>query len=214
MVRLYAISAALMVAAMLGGLGYLVLTGRAADEFSACRDRPGVSPMAGASGSFELIDTQGRQVTDRDILTAPALVYFGYGFCPDVCPLDLDRNAVAVDILAELSIDTLPVFVSVDPARDTPAFLSDYAHALHPAMIALTGTAGQIEAAAAAYRASFTFQPADPQGHYQIDHSALTYLYLPGKGPVAGLSRNLGPDDVADRVACFAGQNTDVALRH
>jgi len=213
MVRLYAISASVMVVLVLGGLGYFVVSGRAADDYAACRTGSGSGGVDRLSGDFSLTDVAGRAVTDADVMTRPGLLYFGYSYCPDVCPLDLGRNAVVVDILSENSMDALPVFVSLDPARDTPDVLSAFARNMHPAMVALTGTPGQVEKAAAAYRVSYKVQTPDSDGHYLVDHTTLTYLYLPGRGPVEAFHRSLGPDDVAERVSCFLGQDTATAMR-
>ena len=100
MTRIYAISAAVIVAAFLGGLAAMVFLREDDDPFGPCR----TSKIAGAGqigGPFELVNAAGETVTDRDVISEPSLVYFGYTFCPDVCPLDNARNAEAVDLLAE-----------------------------------------------------------------------------------------------------------------
>ena len=86
------------------------------------------------------------------MITEPALVYFGYTFCPDVCPLDSARNAEAVDLLAKRGMPATPVFISVDPKRDTPEVVAEFTTWLHPKMIGLTGTPEQVKAASQAYR--------------------------------------------------------------
>jgi protein SCO1/2 len=194
-----------MVALMLGALGYFVLAGRAADAFATCRTAGGPGGIARLGGDYTLVDQSGRRVTQDDVAARPGLLYFGYSFCPDVCPLDLHRNAVAVDILSENSHDVAPIFVSLDPGRDTPAHLSDFARNLHPAMIAMTGTPDEVRAAAAAFRVSYDIHEPGADGHYLIDHTTLTYLVMPGHGVVEAFGRALGPDDVAERVACFLG---------
>ena len=99
-------------------------------------------PLTGSAigGPFSLSDGDGKTVSDRDFPGKWQLIYFGYTFCPDVCPVDNSRNAEAVDILEEQGFDVTPVFISVDPARDTAEVMADYAANMHPRMIALTGT--------------------------------------------------------------------------
>ena len=160
--------------------------------------------IAGGSvgGPFELVDGNGRTVTDTDIITQPSLVYFGYTFCPDVCPFDVARNAVAVDILDGQGIDTAPVFVTVDPERDTPDVVSEFADAYHPKMIGLTGSSEQVKAAADAYRVYFKKQDSGGED-YLVDHTTFTYLMFPGNKFADYFRRDATPEDMARRVACF-----------
>lgn len=193
-----------MVIAMLGGLGYMVVAGRGDDVFVACRNTALSGGVERLGGPFTLTDHRGRTMTDADVFAHPSLVYFGYSFCPDVCPFDLDRNAIAVDILSEQSIDVQPVFISVDPGRDTPAMLAAFAENLHPAMLALTGTPDQLREAATGFRAVYETQAAGEDGHYLINHTTLSYLVLPRHGHVETFPRTLDADSLAERVACFA----------
>ena len=118
--------------------------------------------MAGGSaqigGPFELVSETGETVTDADVIDKPTLIYFGYTFCPDVCPLDAARNAAAVDILEERGDMVKPVFISVDPARDTPEVLAEFTDYLHPRMVGLTGSPEQVRAASKAYRTYYQAQ--------------------------------------------------------
>ncbi|SIS52474.1 protein SCO1/2 [Roseivivax lentus] len=192
------------------GLGLLALIAGTAfwsmlrgdpESFAACR----AGAVAGdIGGPFTLVNSAGRTVTDADIVTEPVLLYFGYSFCPDICPFDVARNAEAVDMLAERGIDVTPVFVSVDPARDTPEQVGAYAAAMHPEMIGLTGTPEQVKAAADAFRVFYRV-PEDPEDEfYIVDHTTFTYLLMPGAGFVEYFRRDLSPAEMADRVACFA----------
>ncbi len=169
--------------------------------FAECR----AGAVAGdIGGPFTLVNTAGQTVTDADIVTEPVLLYFGYSFCPDVCPFDVARNAEAVDILADQGISVTPVFVSVDPARDTPEQLGAYAEAMHPDMIGLTGTPAQVKAAADAFRVFYRV-PENPEDEfYIVDHTTFTYLLMPGEGFVEYFRRELPPAEMAERVACFA----------
>lgn len=208
MTRLYAGVAAAAVAALLGASAWYVIQGRSDDAFAQCRQ----GQIAGGDigGPFTLVNPAGQTVTDTDVITKPTLVYFGYTFCPDVCPFDMSRNVEAVDILEERGFDVTPVFISIDPERDTPEALGDYAANLHPKLIALTGSADQVKTASQAYKTFYMKQPAEDE-FYLVDHSTFTYLMFPGTGFVDFFRRELTSDQLADGVACFlqasAGQN-------
>lgn len=195
----YVVSAGLLVAALLGGLGYFILSDRGDARFAHCRE----TAIAGAiGGPFELVDHTGRTVTDEDLITRPSLIYFGYTFCPDVCPWDAARNAQVIDILSDRGLAAQPVFISVDPGRDTPEVLARFAANLHPDMIGLTGTDAQVRAASQAYRTFFQRQN-EGEEFYLVDHSTFSYLALPGHGVVEVYRRTDSPGDIADSMACF-----------
>ncbi|MFN3970066.1 MAG: SCO family protein [Gemmobacter sp.] len=200
MARIYAIAAVAAVAAGLGWTGWTVWSARTGDAFAECR---GGQVAGGAiGGPFTLVDQGGRTVTDTDVITKPSLVYFGYTFCPDVCPLDNQRNAEAVDILEEMGIEVTPVFISIDPRRDTPEVMADFSANMHPRMIGLTGTEAQVRAASQAYKTYYKVQ--DPtEEFYLVDHSTFTYFMLPDRGFVDFFKREVTPDQMAERVACF-----------
>jgi protein SCO1/2 len=149
------------------------------------------------------VDTTGRTVTDREVFSKPSLLYFGYTFCPDICPYDAARNAEAVDILEELGIDAQPVFVSIDPERDTPEVLGDFAANMHPKMIGLTGTPEQVKGASQAYRTYYRKQEDGDPDYYLVDHSTYTYLVLPEAGFVEFFNRDTTADAMARATACF-----------
>jgi protein SCO1 len=201
MTRIYAIAAAAGIAALLGGTaGYVWLAQSSNDPLAKCRG----GQIAGGAigGPFTLVDETGATVTDKDVLKEPSLVYFGYTFCPDVCPLDNQRNADAVDILEEKGLSVTPIFITIDPARDTPPVLAEYTDAIHPKMIGLTGSADQVKAASVAYKTYFKQQPADDE-YYLMDHSVFTYLMLPDTGFTEFFGRDITADKMADAVACF-----------
>jgi protein SCO1 len=208
MTKLYAGMSAIAVAALLGGTaGYVWLHRPATDAFSACRDGQAAGSIG---GPFELVDGSGKTVTDTDLLTKPALIYFGYTFCPDVCPLDNARNAEAVDILEERGMDVTPVFISIDPERDTPEVMAQTVANLHPKMVGLTGSPEQIKAAAQAYKVYYRKQESEDE-YYLMDHSTFTYLMVPEKGFADFFTRETTADDMADRVACFVDAAGTVA---
>ncbi|MFN4058717.1 MAG: SCO family protein [Roseinatronobacter sp.] len=202
MIRLYSLIAAGLVAAMLGGLGYMVFSGRDGDQFAQCRATQVTGGAGAIGGPFTLTDHTGRAVTEADFADRPVIMYFGYTFCPDVCPLDAARNAQAVDLLEAKGKVVTPLFITFDPARDTQEVLAEFVRFMHPRMVGLTGTEDQIRDATRAYRVYFAKQ--DSTGElYLIDHSTFSYLLLPGHGFVDIIRRDQTPEQVADMVGCF-----------
>ncbi len=202
MTRIYAIAAMVVTVAFLGASYYfLVLVPRANDPFADCR--AGAVGGGDIGGPFTLVNGNGQTVTDKDVITKPSLIYFGYTFCPDVCPADNARNAEAVDILEERGFDVQPVFISIDPERDTPEVVKEFAANLHPKMVGLTGSPEQVKAASLAYKTYYRKQEGDSE-FYLMDHSTFTYLVMPGYGFVDFFKRDDTADAMADRVACFA----------
>jgi protein SCO1/2 len=202
MQKLYAALAAVAVVGLLGGtFGYIKMR-EASDPFADCRSTTVAGGGGAIGGPFALVDENGKTVTDKDVLTKPSLVYFGYSFCPDVCPLDNARNADAVDLLAAKGIEVTPIFISIDPERDTPQVMKDFTDTLHPKMIGLTGSPEQVKAASQAYKTYYKKQETGDQ-YYMMDHSTFTYLMLPGTGFADFFSRDDTPEQMADRTACF-----------
>jgi protein SCO1/2 len=177
-------------------------SGGAGDPFAQCRTAQVAGGSGQIGGAFELVNAAGETVTDAEVITEPSLLYFGYTFCPDVCPLDTARNAAAVDILEERGHMVTPVFISVDPERDTPEVVGAFAENLHPRMVGLTGSPEQVKAASQAFRTYYQKQDSDDP-YYLVDHSTFTYLVLPGHGFVEFFRRDVGPEALADRVQCF-----------
>lgn len=167
----------------------------------------GDTSVAGSAigGPFELVSETGETVTDVDVITKPTLVYFGYTFCPDVCPLDSARNAQAAYILEEQGIDLGTVFISVDPPRDTVEVVRDYTDNFHENMIGLTGTPEQVKVASQAYKTYYRAQDDDPE-FYLVDHSTQTYLMFPETGFATFFRRDNTPEQVAEISACFIDQ--------
>lgn len=200
----YALLAGVAALALLGGT-FAFTQLRNPGPLSEC----GAGVVAGGSGSiggpFELVDETGKTVTDEDIITGPTLIYFGYTFCPDVCPLDSDRNAEAVTLLKERGYDVKPVFISIDPERDTPEHLAEFTDVMHPDMIGLTGSLDQVKAASRAYKTYFKKQQpeAGNEDFYLVDHSTFTYLVTPKNGFIDFFKRDETPEQMANRVQCF-----------
>lgn len=183
--------------------GWLWLRPAGGDQFAQCR-RSTVAGGAGAlGGSFTLTDENGQRVTDQQVFDRPTILYMGYTYCPDVCPMDTARNAAAVDVLAERGISARPVFVSVDPARDTPEQLRFFTDAIHPEMLGLTGSIEEVTAVSQAWRGYFRINDSEDKENYLVDHTTNSFLVLPGHGTVEFFTREVSPEEMADRVACF-----------
>lgn len=165
----------------------------------------GAAPAANApplpfGGPFALTGHDGRRVTDADFRGRFMLVFFGYTSCPDVCPLDLATMAEALDRLGALADRLQPLFVTVDPARDTVGVLREFVAAFHPRLIGLTGSEPEIAAVARAYRVhrrKVLLAPDDPLG-YTIDHGSLTYLMAPDGACLTVLPHGTDADRMAD----------------
>lgn len=196
--------AALVVSLALLVAGGLWLTLRpAGDRFAGCRQGVIVDGTAALGGPFRLTDETGAPVTDAEVFARPGLLYFGYTFCPDICPADNARNAVATDILRERGYDIRPVMITVDPKRDTPEVLRDFTDAMHPDMLGLTGTPEEIAAVNRLWRNYYRSQDDGSDPYYLVDHMTNTFLVLPGAGTVEFFGRDVTPEAMADRAACF-----------
>ena len=199
----YALAAGLFTLTAVGGVAvYTVMAPTSDDPFADCRTSVVAGGTSQIGGPFTLVDENAVTVTDQDVLDVPSLIYFGYTYCPDVCPLDTARNADAITILEERGYEIQPVFISIDPERDTPQMLKEFTDYLHPDMLGLTGTTEQVKAASQAYRTYFKKQDGDPE-YYLMDHSTFSYLTLPGYGFVEFFRREIQPDMLADQMACF-----------
>ena len=173
------------------------------DQFAKCRSSAITGVIGTIGGPFTLIDHKGVTVTDADVVTEPSLIYFGYTFCPDVCPLDTTRNGEVVDILAQMGKSVTPIFISIDPKRDTPEVMAEYSKWIHPKMKGLTGSQEQVKAASKAYRTYYKLHPDEDNGFYLVDHSTMTYLVLPEHGFMEFFRRDQSAEKVAEKVACY-----------
>ena len=201
MSRIFAIIAVLVVLSGLGTALFFALRPVPSDQFAECRTTAVAGGSAAIGGPFELTNHTGQRVTDVDVIDGPTLMYFGYTFCPDVCPLDTYRNAEAVAVLDERGVDVKPVMVTIDPTRDTPESMAAFVGYLHEDMVGLTGTTEEIAAAIKAYR---VYAAKNGEGeNYLMDHSTWTYLMAPKYGFLEFFGRDITPEDMADQVACF-----------
>ena len=155
----------------------LVAVGVGALAFNATRGPQTVAGVADIGGPFTLTDQHGETVTRDDLIGHPHAVFFGYTFCPDVCPTTLWELSQYMAALGEDADDLKVVFVSVDPERDTPEALDAYISAFDDRIIGLTGSREAIDETVRAYRAYYKIHPEDEQGDVLIDHTATTYLF-------------------------------------
>ena len=179
---------------------------RSDDPFAECRTTQIVGSAGTIGGPFSLINQDGKKVSEKEVIKEPSFVYFGYTFCPDVCPLDSARNAEAVDLLAQQGLPATPIFISIDPKRDTPEVVAEFTKWLHPKMIGLTGTAEQVKAASKAYRTYYRADDQEDAEFYLVDHSTMTYLMLPEYGFVEFFRRDESANTLAEKAACFISQ--------
>jgi protein SCO1/2 len=154
-------------------------------------------------GPFELTNHFGEAVTEKDFAGQYMLVFFGYTYCPDVCPTALSDMSVALDLLGEEKAEKItPLFISVDPARDTPDHLAEYVSFFHPKTIGLTGTEEQIKKVAREYRVYYRLNEpsADDPLDYLVDHTGIVYLMGPDGKLVTHFSHGTPPDKMAERL--------------
>ncbi|MCV2882126.1 SCO family protein [Actibacterium sp. XHP0104] len=203
MTRTYAILAAIVAVAFLVGSYAWTALKAPADKYAECRGGQVAGGTSTIGGPFTLVDENGVTVTDADVITGPTLLYFGYTFCPDVCPADNARNAEAVDLLDAMGKTVNPIFISIDPERDTPEQMKEFTDYMHPRMLGLTGSPEQVKAASQAYRTYFKKEEGGDPEYYLVDHSTFTYLVFPQEGFVEFFRRDDSPQQMADRVACF-----------
>ena len=160
-------------------------------SLAACQTQSAEPPLAGArmGGPFELVNQDGATVTDQSLKGQYRLIYFGYSFCPDVCPVDV-QNLMAGFRIFEKDRPTLaakmqPIFITVDPERDTPPVLRQFVRTFHPRLMGLTGTPAQIAAVAGEYGVAYQKSPGATPGSYLVDHSRTAVLYGPEGAPIA-----------------------------
>ena len=161
-----------------------------------------VPPVSGAEvgGPFALEDHTGREVTDGTFHGQYALVYFGFTFCPDICPTELWTMTQAIDLLGDDGGQIVPVFITVDPERDTVEAMASYVSLFHPRMVGLTGTADQVAEAARGYRVYYAKVEGEDPAHYLMDHSAFVYLMGPDGRNLLLFGSGTSPERMAETI--------------
>ncbi len=189
------ITAILIVVASIGAFAITYLTGRYADEPGAVTE----SGKPNIGGPFELVNHRGEPVASSDYEGSYLLVFFGYTFCPDICPDTLTRVSTALDLLGDDAENIVPLFITIDPARDTPDYMREYISYFHPKIIGLTGSDAQIADVAkvyGVYYAKGAVDESDPES-YLMDHTSITYLMDPSGRYAAHFSHGATPEDMA-----------------
>jgi protein SCO1/2 len=177
---------------------------------AACSSQSEVPPLQGAKlqNAFTLTDGNGRQVTDRQFGGKYRLVYFGFTYCPDVCPVDLQNIGKAMRQLEKsdpkLAEQVQPIFITVDPERDTPAVMKQYVSAFHPRIIGLTGTKEQIAAVAKKHGVFFQQEERQGSGEYLVNHSRIALLFGPQGEPIAIVPHDQGAEAIAAELKRWA----------
>lgn len=168
---------------------------------------PAEPPLAGADigGPFTLANAAGETVSWDDFRGKYAIVYFGYAYCPDVCPTDMQRTAQGLREFAKAdaarAAKVQVVFITIDPERDTPEVIGEFTSAFSDDIIGLTGSAEAIKAAADAFRVFYRKGEETANGGYLVDHTNIVYLFGPDGEPVAMLPTDQGADGVAAELA-------------
>jgi cytochrome oxidase Cu insertion factor (SCO1/SenC/PrrC family) len=195
--RLIAIAAASLMTGVVVGLALFPNAGQRL--FGGQAGGGTVIGQALVGGSFSLIDQNGRRVTDKDFLGRPMLVFFGFTFCPDICPSGLQVIAAALDQLGPKAERVVPVFITIDPSRDSPAQLKSYLASFHPRLVGLSGTEAEIADVAKKYRVYFKkVKDEKSSADYTMDHSTIIYL-MDAKGQfVAHFSHATSADKLAE----------------
>ena len=184
-------------------LAALVILGAGAFLALALRDNPrgaaGTVLASAIGGPFRLTDQNGKTVTDADLKGKWSLVYFGYTHCPDACPTALNDISIALEDLGTKRDAVRPVFITVDPERDTPEALKAYVTSFDAPILALTGTPEQVAQAAKGYRVYYAKHP-KTNGDYSMDHSSVIYVMDPQGRFTASFTHESTPEQIAERL--------------
>lgn len=169
-------------------------------QIDSAAKMPPAPPAVG--GPFELVDHSGKTVRESDFRGKHLLIYFGYTYCPDVCPTELTLMAQALDRLGPAADKVQPLFITIDPERDDPAHMADYVGLFHPRLVGLSGTAAQVSVAVRAYRVYAAKAPGWEKAgkDYLMDHSSFIYWMDDAGKFIAAFPAGSTPDVVAARM--------------
>lgn len=183
----------------------------AAPMLASCGQPAETPPLQGATigGAFTLTNQDGAKVSDADFAGKYRLIYFGYTYCPDVCPLDVQHLMQGYKLLeqedAALAAKIQPIFITIDPARDDPKALKAFVSAFHPKLIGLTGSEAQIKAVADEYRVYYKKQAAQAgTDGYLVDHARMALLMGPKGEPLAIISQDKDAKTIAGELQRWA----------
>ena len=186
---LIALVGVIVIAFVVIGVRIVIWSGQATDSGKAI-------PAIG--GPFTLTDQTGKTVSDRDFRNRYMLIFFGYTYCPDVCPTALSTVASALDKLdPSFAKKLVPIFISVDPERDTPEVMKNYVEAFGPSFQGLTGTSEDIAKVAKEFKVYAAKVKGETPGSYTVDHSAIFYLMGPDGRFIAHFTHGITPEELA-----------------
>ncbi|MDO8837433.1 MAG: SCO family protein [Parvibaculum sp.] len=193
--------------ALVAGVAVAILAGIWISNLviSAVETRDGqAAGGARVGGPFTLVNEQGESVTEADFRGRYMLIYFGFTFCPDVCPTELQVMASAIETLGPEAEKITPVFITIDPERDTPEVMARYVALFHPRLTGLTGTPEQIAAAAKAWHVFYRkAEDENSSEDYTMDHSSIVFLMGPEGEYLKLFGPGTGPDKMAEGIAEF-----------
>jgi len=196
--RSAALVAAIGLAVGLGGMAAWYLTPVPAEQATETAQP---ETRIDVGGTFTLVAQDGATVTEKSFPGEYLLVFFGYTFCPDVCPTTLAEVSRTLDLLGDDAGRVRPLFITVDPARDTPQVLADYVGHFHPRILGLSGTPEQTAAVAKAYRVYYAKAPGSADDDsYLMDHSALLYFMAPDGRYITAFSHQTPPEEMAKAI--------------
>lgn len=191
---------------MLIGFFAIYISFYAPDMSKSTVSRAGENTKALIGGPFSLVDHHGKNVTYADFQNKYMLIYFGYTFCPDICPMELQIMSDALDRIPENILDEItPIFITVDPERDTVEIMAEYVPAFHPKMIGLTGSMEQIKAVKKTYRVYAAKEKSEDPDAYLVSHSSYIYLMDPAGDYITHFKSRTDPEVMADRLQEIIG---------
>jgi len=198
MILFSAFVAAISVATFAGLLG-----GQYASRFAKEPQQQVVEEEGGVliGGPFTLTDQRGNTITEADLRGHWSVLYFGYTYCPDVCPVTLQNVTLALEQLGRRASRIVPYFISIDPWRDTQEIMAEYAAYFHPSLVALTGTPAQVAEAAASFRVYYSPTSKPETDDYTVDHTSILYLMAPDGSYVSHFSHATAVEEIATRLA-------------
>lgn len=161
-------------------------------------------------GPFELVDRKGKAVTEKDFLGQYLLIYFGFTFCPDICPQEMDKQSRAIELLdEEFGPIATPIFISIDPKRDKPALVDDYCKDFHPRIVGLTGTPEQVKKVSRAYRVYYNEGLKTDEEDYLVDHSIIHYFVGKNGKFIDFFGKNMTAKEMADKMRAHIRQDQE-----